>query len=210
MKIAYIFLNGELKGSVTFYKDLLNAQKGDIFCADGGAKHLDILGIMPMELWGDLDSVSQETIDRYEQNNVIIKRFPAEKDKTDGELIVDHVSHLDYDKIYIIGGLGGRTDHMLSNLLWIFMYDNIFFISEREIIFKAGPNMKIEGFKDRTVSFVPYSERIKSLTLIGFKYPLDKYDLIRGDSRCMSNIIIQDICSISFLHGELMCIIDQK
>ncbi len=37
MKIAYLFFNGQLRGSKKFYSNLIEKQKGDIYCADGGA-----------------------------------------------------------------------------------------------------------------------------------------------------------------------------
>ena len=91
MKIAYVFFNGELEGRVEYFKDLLLKEKGDIYCADGGALHLEKLGILPLEIWGDLDSVSEEILEKYSINNVVIKRFPKDKDFTDGELVLQHL-----------------------------------------------------------------------------------------------------------------------
>lgn len=51
MKTAYVFFNGQLEGSREFYIKLLAKEKGDIYCADGGANHLETLGILPLEIW---------------------------------------------------------------------------------------------------------------------------------------------------------------
>ena len=37
MKVAYLFFNGQLRGSKKFYSNLIEKQAGDIYCADGGA-----------------------------------------------------------------------------------------------------------------------------------------------------------------------------
>ena len=97
MKTAYVFFNGQLEGSREFYIKLIDEKKGDIYCADGGANHLEALGIFPLEIWGDLDSVTKEIIEKYRNNNVRIKKFPKDKDYTDGELILQHISQLNYD-----------------------------------------------------------------------------------------------------------------
>ena len=139
MKTAYVFFNGQLEGSREFYIKLIDEKKGDIYCADGGANHLEALGIFPLEIWGDLDSVTKEIIEKYRNNNVRIKKFPKDKDYTDGELILQHISKLNYDEIIIIGGLGGRIDHLLTNLNLIFKFKNLKFVTEKERIFSNMP-----------------------------------------------------------------------
>lgn len=210
MKIAYIFFNGELEGDTTYYKELISKEKGDIFCADGGAFHLERLGIFPKEIWGDFDSITEEILEKYQANKVEIKRFPKDKDFTDSELILNHISQFDYDEIRIIGGLGGRTDHTLTNLLLIFKFKNIVFVTEKERIFAVSQKMELKGCKGKTVSFIPFSEEVRGLTLIGFKYPLNSYTLHQGDSICMSNIALEDRCSVFFTSGKLMGIIQNS
>lgn len=207
MKIAYVFFNGELEGRVEYFKDLLLKENGDIYCADGGALHLEKLEIFPLEIWGDLDSVSEEILKKYSINNVIIKKFPKDKDFTDGELVLQHLMDKGYDEIRIIGGLGGRIDHALTNLNLIFKFKNTIFLTEKEKIFSIEREKKIEGAKGKTISFVPFSEKVENLTLKGFKYPLNKYTLHQGDSICMSNIAVEEGCEVSFSTGKLMGII---
>ena len=207
MKIAYVFFNGQLEGSKEFYTKLINEKKGDIYCADGGAIHLETLGILPLEIWGDLDSVTKEIIEKYRNNKVRIKKFPKDKDYTDGELILQHISKLNYDEIIVIGGLGGRIDHLLTNLNLIFKFKNLKFVTEKEKIFSIEKKAELIELKGKTISFVPFSEKVEGLTLEGFKYPLNKYTLHQGDSICMSNIAIEDICKVTFDTGKLMGIV---
>lgn len=207
MKIAYVFFNGELEGSITYFKNLLLKEKGDLYCADGGAFHLEKLKIFPLEIWGDLDSVSEEILKKYRDNGVKIKKFPRDKDFTDGELILQHLVDKNYDEIRIISGLGGRIDHTLTNLNLIFKFKNILFLTEKEKIFSIDGEKILENIKGKTISFVPFSEKVEELTLKGFKYPLEKYTLHQGDSICMSNIVIEDRCEISFSKGKLMGIV---
>lgn len=48
MKKAYIFLNGELLGKKEFYENFISENKGDIFCADGGANIAYSLNLIPL------------------------------------------------------------------------------------------------------------------------------------------------------------------
>lgn len=207
MKRAYIFFNGELLGSKDYYLELLKRDNGDIYCADGGANILEELGILPMEIWGDFDSVSLEILDRYSESGVIIKKFPKDKDFTDGELILKYITEKAYDEIVVIGGLGGRKDHELTNLNLMFKFKNLTFITEREEIFAIDRKREFIGEKGKTISFVPFSERVEGVTLKGFKYPLNNYTLYQGDTICMSNIAIEDRATINFKMGKLLGII---
>lgn len=207
MKRAYVFFNGELLGSKEYYLKLLEEKKGEIYCADGGAYLLEKLGIYPKEIWGDFDSVSEEILEKYEKKGVIIKRFPKDKDFTDGELILQYLSQKYYDEIIIIGGLGGRKDHELTNLNLMFKFQNLTFLSEREEIFSINKYKEFIQERGKTVSFIPFSEIVEGITLEGFKYSLLNYNLHRGDSICMSNIVTEEKAMIAFKRGKLLGVI---
>lgn len=209
MNRAYIFFNGELLGSREYYLKLLEEKKGEIYCADGGAYLLEELGIYPKEIWGDFDSISNEILEKYEKKGVIIKKFPKNKDFTDGELILQYLSQKNYDKVTIIGGLGGRKDHELTNLNLMFKFKNLSFLSEREEIFSVEGYYEFLDKKGKTVSFIPFSEEVEGITLKGFKYPLENYTLHRGDSICMSNIVIENRAIISFTRGKLLGVVNK-
>ena len=67
MKIAYLFLNGELIGSKKFYLDFIENNKGNIYCADGGANICYELDIIPKEVYGDLDSIQDDVKEFYQR-----------------------------------------------------------------------------------------------------------------------------------------------
>ena len=207
MKIAYVFFNGELLGTSDYYIDLLQKQPGDLYCADGGANLVRQLNLIPKEIWGDLDSVASNILEEYSNCGVVIKKFPKDKDYTDGELILKHVSSMNYDKIVIIGGLGGRRDHELSNINLLFLFKNLYLITETEEMFSIEKSITLKNVKGKTISFIPFSNNVLGLTLTGFKFPLDNYTLIQGSSICMSNIAIENDCQVEFKDGKLIGVI---
>ena len=208
MKRAFVFLNGELSEDIGFYKEYMT-KSGDIYCADGGAMHAYRLGKVPVEIIGDMDSVSEEILKYYESMGTVIKKFPKDKDFTDGEIILEYLNSKDYNEIIVFAAMGGRTDHMLTNLNLIFKYKKARFLSGKEEIFIIDNYFKFENKKGSEVSFVPFSDEVSQLTLKGFKFPLDKHSLKRGTSICMSNIIIEGTAEVSFLKGTLLCIVQK-
>ena len=75
MKVAYLFFNGQLRGSKKFYSNLIEKQAGDIYCADGGANIAYQLNLIPKEIYGDLDSIKDEVKDFYAKKNVKFIKF---------------------------------------------------------------------------------------------------------------------------------------
>lgn len=210
MKIAYIFLNAELLGEKSFYKNFIEKNRGDIFCADGGANISYLLELNPLEIWGDMDSIKDEVLKYYETGSVIIKKFSKEKDKTDSELLLEYLFEKKYKKIYCIAGLGGDIAHELTNINLCFKYQNLCFLTEENKLFSIEGKEVFKDLKDREISFIIYSDSVEKLTLKGFKYEIQDLKLLRGDSRCMSNIIAQDLAEISFKSGKLLAVLKNR
>lgn len=204
---AFIFLSGVMDSSSSFYKKILQNEK-NIFCADGGLKYAIDLGFFPLEVWGDLDSVDKSLVELARKNGSKIIEFDSRKNFTDGELILSEISKRGFDKIIILGGLGGRTDHLLTNLNLLFKFENIYFVDEKETIFKVNNKTEIKNQKGKTISFIPMTDIVSDITLSGFEYPLSNHSVKRGDSLCTSNIVKDDIAYISFSEGKLLGIIE--
>lgn len=86
-----------------------------VIAADPGIRHADMLGLVP-ELWvGDFDSAPASLPPHLAR--VPKERFPAEKDKTDGELAVAIALQSGATKLVLAGAFGGaRADHAFLHL----------------------------------------------------------------------------------------------
>lgn len=209
MKIAYLFLNGELRGDKNFYLDFIKNHKGDIYCADGGANFCYELTLIPKEIYGDFDSIKNDVKEFYQEKNVKFIKFKVEKDYTDSELLLNEIQNK-YDIIYCIAGLGGSIDHELTNINLLDKYSNLIFISEKEKIFKIDSDSKFNDMINTKISFVIFSDEVKALTLKGFKYNIENLDIKKGEARCISNIIIENEANLSIKSGSLLCIIKEN
>ncbi|WP_037029302.1 thiamine diphosphokinase [Psychrilyobacter atlanticus] len=205
-KKAIIFLSGRVNLKADYYKDI-KYNEYDIYCADGGANHAYNLGVIPKLILGDLDSITEEVITHYKKLDVKFEKFPVSKNFTDGELILEKVT-TEYKDVLILGGLGGRTDHFLTNLNLLEKYKNVTYADENEIIFWIKKDMEICGQRGKTISFIPLTS-IDSLTLEGFAYPLDRVDIPRSSSLCMSNIIGCEVVRIKYDNGSVIGIIQK-
>ena len=206
MKVAYLFFNGQLRGSKKFYSNLIEKQKGDIYCADGGANIAYQLNLIPKEIYGDLDSIKDEVKDFFTKKNVKFIKFNVEKDYTDSELVLNEIEKK-YDKIYAIATLGGSIDHELTNINLLNRYSNLIFVSQKEKMFKIEKSYDFSNMKNKKVSFIIFSDKVKNLTLKGFKYEVENLDLIKGETRCVSNIIEKNEARVTLKSGALLCIV---
>ena len=209
-----IFLNGEYKYSQEFM-DKLVSENTVCFCADGGANFAFKYGKMPEVIIGDLDSIEKKVLEYYKSKNILIKKFPKDKDFTDFELILKEINKISenknfVEKIFVVGGLGKRIDMTLSNLFIMEKYKNLVFLQENEEIFYAEKSFVLKNKKDFEFSIVPISENVEKLTLKGFKFETDGIDVKRESSRLVSNVICENEASIEFESGKLIVILKNK
>ena len=207
-----IFLNGEYKYSQEFM-DKLISENTVCFCADGGANFAFKYGKMPEVIVGDLDSIEKGVLEHYEKKNVLMKKFPKDKDFTDFELILEEISKIEKNrnylkKIFVVGGLGKRIDMTFSNLFLMEKHKNLVFLEENEEIFYAEKPFVLENKKGYGFSIIPISEKVEKLTLKGFKFETDKIDVKRESSRLVSNVIYQNEANVEFAKGKLIIIIE--
>ena len=206
-----IFLNGEYKYSQEFM-DKLVSKNVVCFCADGGANFAFKYGKIPEVIVGDLDSIEKKVLEYYKSKNILIKKFPKDKDFTDFELILKEINKISenknfVEKIFVVGGLGKRIDMALSNLLIMEKYKNLVFLQENEEIFYVEKSFVLKNKKEYEFSIIPISEKVEKLTLKGFKFETDKIDVKRESSRLVSNVICGDEASVEFENGKLIIIL---
>lgn len=209
-----IFLNGEYKYSQKFI-DKLISENTVCLCADGGANFAFKYGKMPKMIIGDLDSIEKKVLEYYKNKNVMIKKFPKDKDFTDFELIIEEIGKVErnknyLEKMFVVGGLGKRIDMTLSNLFIMEKYKNLIFLEEEEEIFYVEKSFVLKNKKEYEFSIIPISEKVEKLTLKGFKFETDKIEARRENSRLVSNVICENEASVEFESGKLIIILKKN
>ncbi|HEL1748682.1 thiamine diphosphokinase [Streptococcus suis] len=129
---------------------------------------------------GDFDSVTSEELGRIREMAERFLQAPAEKDDTDLEMALKEVfKAYPQAQVRIYGALGGRMDHMMSNLFLAAEPDLAAFMEQIELVDRqnivrfrpAGQHRlsPIAGMK--YISFMPSDQ--SRLTIRHAKYPLD-------------------------------------
>lgn len=214
MKTCLIVTGGKL--DLAFARSFLEENKVDkIIAVDGGLESVEALGLMPDYIVGDFDTVHSEVIERFRQMPFIVwEQHKPEKNETDTELARSRALTLGCRRIIFLGATGGRLDHMLGNLhaLYACMQSGIeAWIADpqnRMYLLDEGKKFYRRTTFGKYVSFLPYTEEVKGITLKGFKYPLNNKDIRRGEEvgLCISNELAGDQAEIQFEDGILICI----
>lgn len=211
MSRAILFLNGDLKGDDSFYKDYIN-QTDYLVAVDGGAEYLFALNLKPELIIGDLDSISKKTMAYYKNLGVELEEFPVEKDKTDSELILDKLLKKGFSEIIIFSALGGRVDHQLANIFLLTKFKNtesdLKIVTPQETIRLITDKAVLYKERNKTVSLISLSAKTKGVNLSGFKYNTKDVIINRGSSLGISNQVKSDKAKVEIDKGELLLIIN--
>lgn len=154
---------------------------------DGGANHLADLGLEPQVVAGDNDSLRPGLFPLAQR-----EQYPQRKNFSDGEAALRYALSRCSGRIYIFGGLGGRLDHHLANLLLPLHAANapqrILLVGEGCVAGYSCGRYSVVGQDGDILSLIPLTA-VHGLTLHGLEYPLCDYDAMPGDSRTLSNRI---------------------
>jgi thiamine pyrophosphokinase len=209
-RTVFIISGGTINDPEFLRHKVVEAQNPVIICADGAARYLRVLDIVPAFIIGDMDSIDTDTLEYFYQRGSTILRHPGEKDETDTQLALEYAIKLQPRDIFIFGALGGRIDHTLANISLLTMGDKAGvqtrIIDETCELFIVSRSVIIEGQKGQTVSLLPLSSEVAGITLEGFEYPLSDGVMEIGRPYGISNILISEKGMISIQSGYLLVI----
>ena len=212
MKRCLIITGGKL--DLSFAGSFLEQETFDkIIAVDAGLEAVKALGLEPDMVVGDFDTVKPGILQYYRQKEHIIwDTHQPEKDETDTELALLKAQAMGCTHIVILGATGGRMDHMLGNIhllcpclqkgieACILDCQNRIYLIDGERTFRSS------GLWGRYISFLPLTEHVDGITLTGFKYPLDHVTVPAGNTRCISNELLEDRAVMCLEKGIMICI----
>ena len=180
-KTAVIALNGELSYDNNEYQKMLEDINAKFIAADGGALLLEKIGYKPDLILGDLDSLSNSDIKKFRNKDINIKKYPSEKDETDGELAINYCLEKNFSKIILIFALGGRFDQQFANVFlleYALEHDVEAIIKEPFLeIGLVNHEKNITDKVDWGLSLLPLDKKVNDVHISGCKYPLDSFML---------------------------------
>lgn len=183
--------------------------KGDlVVAADSGLNNARVLGFDVDAVVGDYDSLGHAP---DVEKGVEVVTVPTEKDVTDTQLAVEYARKRGASELVIVGGLGGRLDHTLSNLA---ILEDLADKNMRATILDGQNRVRLLR-NDSTilprsgytyVSLLALDPSVKGVEIEGVKYPLQKTKLTRTFGYAVSNEITGNCCFISVRKGTLLVI----
>ncbi len=208
---AIIFANGDLSPE-TKIPDL--SAYDLTIAADGGSRHCQRLGILPDLLIGDLDSISQLTLEKWTRDGVEVTRHPQRKDKTDLEIALEVAHQRGAQDIHVYGALGDRLDMTLANVLLLAHPSlpstvKLFRKNDEVSLLRDQETITLDGRAGDLVSLLPLDPHTRGITTEHLEYSLQEETLEFGTSRGISNIMKGDSARISLREG-LLCIIHTR
>lgn len=206
-----IVSNGSIS-DYSFYKKIFEGADY-VICADGGARHLINMKIIPDVIIGDLDSINQVDREFFLEEKVKFHKFPTNKDATDTELAVDFALSHSPSEVILLGAIGSRMDHSIANasLLKKILDAGVKgrIINENNEIFILNTmvnELAIKGNKGDFLSLIPMCDKVRGITLDGLKYPLRDAEISFGSSLGISNEFEGNEAKVEIKEGLLLVI----
>jgi len=111
---AVVLLGGDYEDDVYYLRRC--AEAGRVIAADGGLRFALTHGVRVDALVGDFDSLGEEEVAAARKSGARVRRHPARKDETDGELALRAAMAERPAEILIAGAFGGELDHVVGHL----------------------------------------------------------------------------------------------
>jgi thiamine pyrophosphokinase len=205
---AVVMVGGEIHDSGTCSSLLRLADL--IVAADGGARHVLRLGLVPDVVIGDLDSLDNEQAERLRQGGCRFVTHPTRKDETDAELALLYAVERGADEVIILGALGGRIDHTLANVLLLTLPElkgvQVSLVDGQQEVTLIRGEGTIQGQVGDTVSLLPVVGDAEEITTRGLEYALDDGTLVFGRTLGISNVLTAPTAHVRLRKGALLCV----
>jgi thiamine pyrophosphokinase len=196
-----LILAGELAPTTEF--------ANTIVCADSGAEHGRRLRLDVMAIVGDLDSISNETLEHYREKGSEIVRIP-EQDHNDFEKSLRYLLSKEMTIVRVFGMTGGRTDHTLTNfsvmLRYTDQFDSLVALDangEHQFLTAKKNAASINCAVGSAVSLTPFGEAI-GVTTTNLKYALLGEQLKLGIREGLSNVATGTPVGVTIESGALL------
>lgn len=178
--------------------------------ADGGLDHARSLGISLDLVVGDLDSASDSSIEWARRQGVEISQHPTDKDATDLELAIGAAVERGARSLIVVGGRGGRLDHLAANLALLASerwsgVDIVWPGSDGNVTVVRGQT-ELRSEWGTSVTLLAVGGRATGINTDGLRWELEAATLDPGSTRGVSNEMTQGRATVSVERGVLLAI----
>ncbi len=176
-----------------------------IIAADSGFDMAVDYGVSVHFVVGDMDSVVNcELFQLFPDDKKLI--VSHEKDETDTELALQKCWDLGYKSNIVIGGGGGRLDHIFG-ILWLFQrkIHPTKWVTDNETVTLIDGEITCTTEIGERISIFPLTECVRGMSSKGLKWELTGLQWERGDMG-LSNETVDEKFTIKVSDGKLLMI----
>lgn len=183
-----------------------------VVAADSGVDRAQALGLTVDVAVGDFDSVSSAGLARATAQGAAVDRHPEAKDATDLELALAAALAEGPERIVVLGGHGGRLDHLLANAqaLAAPALADVDVVAQmgaaRVTVVRPGRPAELDGDRGGVVTLLPVHGPAVGVRTEGLLYPLVDEDLPPGSTRGVSNELLAAPAVVSLREGVLLAV----
>jgi thiamine pyrophosphokinase len=181
-----------------------------IVAADSGLHSVLDLGLHADLVVGDMDSVDDAKLAAAIDAGARIERHPADKDFTDLELALQVAQRLGATEVVVVGGAGGRLDHLLANQL-LLASDSYAGLRIEAIAGDARTTVvrdrvELRGKPGTLVTLLAIGGPASGVRTTGMRFPLHGETLTPGSSRGVSNELVEPVATVTCTAGVLLAV----
>lgn len=178
-----------------------------LIAADSGLDTALSWGVDVDLVVGDLDSVSPEGLAATE---AAVERHSPDKDSTDLDLALTAALRLDPERIIVIGGQGGRFDHLLGTVMLL--------TSERwsdvdlEWVARGGrvrivrTGATLHGSVGTLLSLLAVHAPATGVSTSGLRWNLSDATIHPGSTWGISNVFVAPVATVRLSSGLLLAV----
>jgi len=186
---------------------------GDIvIAADSGLETAVGLGISVDVVVGDMDSVSATSLEQAIAAGTIAERHATEKDATDLELALMRALAEGATDVVVVGGFGGRLDHLLANALLLAAAQLssasiTWYVGDTSVaVARPGAPVEVIGEPGDLLSILPIGGAGNGIRTEGLRWALTGDTLGPGSTKGVSNELTESRASIEVETGVLLVV----
>jgi thiamine pyrophosphokinase len=178
---------------------LKNAER--IVCCDGSAQNTILAGMLPDAIVGDLDSLSDELVNRFADRIFL----DESQDTNDLTKAVSWCNEKGYKDIVIVAATGKREDHTIGNISLLLEYTedmNVLMVTDTGMLRPLLKSSQISSSPGQQVSIFSIDPDTE-VTSLGLRYPLNRIKISNWWFATL-NESLGDSFSLEFKQGRVI------
>ena len=177
-----------------------------VVAADSGADVARGLGLVPDVIVGDFDSVTPAGAAAAREQ----RRFPADKDATDLALALAEARDRGAASVTVLGGAGGRLDHLLANVAVLASEDlagvRVDALMGAARLWVVRGSRTIGGAVGQVVTLLAHGGPATGVRTTGLRWALAGETLAAGSSRGVSNVLTAPEATVTVETGVVLVV----